>query len=415
MFVDVAKITIKSGKGGNGSVSFRKEAFIPDGGPDGGDGGDGGDVIFIADKGLSTLLDFRYKKKYEAGNGEDGRKKKQFGKAGKDCIIKVPEGTIIYDSEKKIVLADLMKDGDKYLALKGGKGGKGNVNFKTSVRQAPNFAEAGKEGKTRKLDLNLKLIADVSLIGLPNAGKSTLLSVITKAKPKIADYPFTTLFPNLGVVSRYDEDFTVADVPGLIEGANEGKGLGLEFLRHIERTRLIVHIVDVSADNPIKDFETINQEIKLYNYELANKPKIVAANKTDKALEYEEFCEYVRAQGLPVYPISAKNKEGIGVLIDAVNEKLLNIPLPERIEADIDIDLEDLNYRKIYCERIGDEYYLSGGQLEQIFNSTNFNDMSSCRYLSRYIEESGAIEELKKLGMKEGDTVKIKDFPLVFY
>ncbi|MDY3954763.1 MAG: GTPase ObgE, partial [Anaerovoracaceae bacterium] len=261
MFVDRAKITIRSGKGGNGCVSFRREPFVPEGGPDGGDGGRGGNVIFLADGNMRTLLDFRYKRKYEAENGEDGRKKKQFGKKGEDLIIKVPAGTVVIDDETGLPMYDLVKPGDSFIAAKGGRGGKGNVNFKTPTRQAPNFAEAGGFAKEKTVRLELKLIADVGLIGFPNVGKSTLLSVSTSATPKIANYHFTTLTPNLGVVQIYDSSFVMADIPGLIEGAHEGVGLGLDFLKHVERTRLLIHVIDVSGSegrDPIEDFEKIN-------------------------------------------------------------------------------------------------------------------------------------------------------------
>ena len=307
MFVDRAKITIRSGKGGNGCVSFRREPFVPEGGPDGGDGGRGGNVIFLADGNMRTLLDFRYKRKYEAENGEDGRKKKQFGKKGEDLIIKVPAGTVVIDDETGLPMYDLVKPGDSFIAAKGGRGGKGNVNFKTPTRQAPNFAEAGGFAKEKTVRLELKLIADVGLIGFPNVGKSTLLSVSTSATPKIANYHFTTLTPNLGVVQIYDSSFVMADIPGLIEGAHEGVGLGLDFLKHVERTRLLIHVIDVSGSegrDPIEDFEKINQELKAYSEKLASKPQIVAANKMDMAEDeqFERLKEYVEAKALLSIP-----------------------------------------------------------------------------------------------------------------
>ena len=311
MFVDRAVITIKSGKGGDGCVSFRREPFVPDGGPDGGDGGKGGDVIFVADSNIKTLLDFRYKRKYEAENGEDGRKKNQTGKNGKDCIIKVPLGTLLIDESTGTPIKDLVKHNDRHVAARGGKGGKGNVHFKSSVRQAPNFAEAGETGIERRIRLELKLIADVGLVGFPNVGKSTLLSVVTAARPKIANYHFTTLAPNLGVVQYDDSSFVMADIPGLIEGAHQGTGLGLDFLKHIERTRLLIHIVDVSGSegrDPIEDFETINEELRSYSPKLAEKPQIVAANKMDitEDAQYERFKAYIEEKVYKVFPISAQ-------------------------------------------------------------------------------------------------------------
>ena len=284
MFVDRAKINIKSGKGGDGCVSFRREPFVPEGGPDGGDGGKGGDVIFTVDNSLRTLMDFRYKRKYEAASGQNGMGRKKFGKSGEDLLIKLPPGTLVIDEKTGRVMKDLLKEGDSFVVAKGGKGGKGNVNFKTAVRQAPNFAEAGGASKARSVILELKLIADVGLIGFPNVGKSTLLSVSTKAKPKIANYPFTTITPNLGVVEIFDTSFVMADIAGIIEGAHEGAGLGHEFLKHIERTKLLIHVVDVSGSedrDPCDDFDKINRELEFYNEKLTNKYQIVAANKID--------------------------------------------------------------------------------------------------------------------------------------
>ena len=284
MFADRAKITIKSGKGGNGCVSFRREPFVPEGGPDGGDGGRGGNIVFLADRNLRTLMDFRYKKKYEAENGQDGMKKKCFGKNGQDLIIKVPVGTVVIDEDTGLVMRDLKEDGESFVAAKGGKGGKGNTNFKNSVRQAPNFAEAGGAARERNIILELKMIADVGLVGFPNVGKSSLLAVSTSARPKIENYHFTTIEPNLGVVKLYDKDFVMADIAGIIEGAHKGLGLGLKFLRHIERTKVLIHVVDVSGSegrDPKEDFDKINEELRQYGRRVSEKPMIVAANKID--------------------------------------------------------------------------------------------------------------------------------------
>ena len=282
MFVDRAKITIRSGKGGDGAVTFRREPYVPEGGPDGGDGGKGGDVVFVADRNLRTLMDFRYKRKYEAENGQNGMKRKRFGKSGEDLLIKVPLGTVIIDEETGRVMKDLTEDGERFIAARGGKGGRGNVNFKNSVRQAPNFAEAGGEARERRVILEMKLIADVGLVGFPNAGKSSLLAAATSAQPKIADYHFTTIDPNLGVVHLYDSSFVMADIAGLIEGASQGQGLGFRFLKHIERTKVLIHVVDVSGSegrDPREDFDKINRELAAYSPKIMKKPQLVAGQQ----------------------------------------------------------------------------------------------------------------------------------------
>ena len=296
MFVDKAEISIASGKGGNGAVTFRKEPFVPEGGPNGGDGGDGGSIIFVADRNLRTLMDFKYKRKYEAENGQDGMKKNRFGKKGEDLYIKVPVGTLIYDKETGLLMKDMIHDGDELVAAKGGRGGRGNVHFKSSVRRAPNFAEAGTTGKERTVILELKLIADVGLLGFPNVGKSTLLSAATSAKPKIANYHFTTIDPNLGVVNIHDTSFVMADIAGIIEGAHEGLGLGFRFLKHIERTKVLVHVIDVSGSegrDPIEDYIKINEELVQYDPQLAKKPQIIAANKMDMVYDEDKLNEFM--------------------------------------------------------------------------------------------------------------------------
>ncbi|MDD5986952.1 MAG: GTPase ObgE [Eubacteriales bacterium] len=420
MFVDRAKIFIKAGKGGDGAVTFRREPYVPEGGPDGGDGGRGGNVIFQADASLRTLMDFRYKKKYQAENGQNGMRKKKFGAAGSDLIIKVPPGTVIYDEASGLLMKDLLKPGDSFIAAKGGKGGKGNVHYKSSVRQAPNFAEAGGAGRERTVILELKLIADVGLVGFPNVGKSTLLSVCTKARPKIADYHFTTIEPNLGVVQVGDTDFVMADIAGLIEGAADGAGMGFYFLRHIERSRVLIHVVDVSGSegrDPIDDFDKINNELAKYSPKVAAKPQIVAANKIDlcdtDAPVYLKFKDYVEKKGYAVYPISAPIHLGVDALIKAAADLLKKAEeLPEEPEETFDFERDDTdpNYRKVYAGVDNGVYVLEGKQLRKIFDSTNFNDMGSLRYLYKYIEKSGALKELRAMGMKEGDTVRIFDF-----
>ena len=422
MFVDRAKIFIKSGKGGNGAVSFRREPFVPEGGPDGGDGGKGGDVIFQADENLRTLMDFRYKRKYEAENGQDGMKKKRYGKNGQDLVIKVPVGTVVIDEESGLVMKDLTRHGESFVAAKGGKGGKGNVKYTTSTRQAPNFAEAGGFAKERSVILEMKLIADVGLVGFPNVGKSSLLSVATSARPKIANYHFTTIEPNLGVVQIFDTSFVMADIAGIIEGAHEGAGLGHKFLKHIERTKVLIHVVDVSGSEgrePIEDFDKINRELEQYSPRLMKKPQIVAANKIDLISEddpkYLEFKEYVESRGYKVFPMSAPINLGVHeVLAEAADklQQLLSEPADEEPYEmfDFETDETDPDYRKVSVEFDGQDFILSGKQLEKIFNSTNFNDSGSLRYLYKYIEKSGAMDTMKEMGIEDGDIIKVKDY-----
>ena len=433
MFVDRAKIYIKSGKGGDGAVTFRREPYVPEGGPDGGDGGKGGDIVFMADRNLRTLMDFKYKKKYEAQAGQNGMKKKRFGKAGEDLIIKVPLGTVIIDEESGLVMKDLTEDGQSFVAAKGGKGGRGNTNFKNSVRQAPNFAEAGGAAKERNVILELKLIADVGLVGFPNVGKSSLLANSTSAQPKIANYHFTTIDPNLGVVQLYDDSFVMADIAGIIEGASQGLGMGFKFLKHIERTKVLIHVVDVSGcegRDPIDDFDKINSELAAYSQRILKKPQIVAANKIDLLADGEEdegylaFKKNVEELGYKVFPISAPIGTGVKELLAEALKELKEIEanpaLAEEDETeyfDFEADEKDPTYRDIECgyDEADDVYTLSGKQLSKIFKSTNFNDMGSLRYLYKYIEKNGAIDELKELGLEEGDIIRIEDFDMEFW
>lgn len=429
MFVDRARITIKSGKGGNGAVTFRREPFVPEGGPDGGDGGKGGDVIFEADSNLRTLMDFRYKRKYEAENGQNGMKKKRFGKKGQDLVIKVPPGTVVIDEETKLVMKDLINHGDSFVAAKGGKGGKGNVNFKNSVRQAPNFAESGGFAKERNVILEMKLIADVGLVGFPNVGKSTILSVSTNSEPKIANYHFTTIEPNLGVVEIFDNGFVLADIAGIIEGAHQGAGLGHKFLKHIERTKVLIHVVDISGSegrDPIEDFDKINKELKLYNEKIASKPQIVAANKIDMIDEddpkYLEFKAYVESKGIKVFPVSAPINIGIHELLaeaaTMLDKLALEAPEEEYEYEMFDFEKDDIeeDFKEVYTSVASDgAFVITGKQLKKIFDSTNFNDGGSLRYLYKYIEKKGALEELKEKGLEEGDTIRIFDYEFEYF
>ena len=431
MFVDRAKITIRSGKGGDGAVTFRREPYVPEGGPDGGDGGKGGDVVFVADRNLRTLMDFRYKRKYEAENGQNGMKRKRFGKSGEDLLIKVPLGTVIIDEETGRVMKDLTEDGERFIAARGGKGGRGNVNFKNSVRQAPNFAEAGGEARERRVILEMKLIADVGLVGFPNAGKSSLLAAATSAQPKIADYHFTTIDPNLGVVHLYDSSFVMADIAGLIEGASQGQGLGFRFLKHIERTKVLIHVVDVSGSegrDPREDFDKINRELAAYSPKIMKKPQLVAANKIDMceedSEEYQAFRRHVEEQGYRVFPLSAPLGLGVKELLAAAFEKLRLVEAEAATEPDDESEYFDFAaeendpaYRHIEAryDEEEDVYVLSGRQLDKIFRSTNFNDMGSLRYLYKYIERSGAIDRLKELGLEEGDIIRINDYDMEYW
>lgn len=436
MFVDRAKITIKSGKGGNGAVTFRREPYVPEGGPDGGDGGRGGDVVFFADENLRTLMDFRYKRKYEAENGQNGMKKKRYGKNGEDLIIKVPVGTMVIDEESGKVMMDMTEHGQSFVAAKGGRGGKGNAKFATPTRQAPNFAEAGGFAKERNVILEMKLIADVGLVGFPNVGKSSLLQAATSARPKIANYHFTTIDPNLGVVQIFDDSFVMADIAGIIEGAHEGAGLGHYFLKHIERTKVLIHIVDISGSegrDPKEDFDKINAELEQYSSRLIDKPQIVVANKIDilgcTSLpedleicdEYIQFSEYVQSKGYKVFPMSAAAGIGIKEILEEAYKTLKEVEANPQTEDseyeffDFEADDYDPDYKKVFAEFDGESYILYGRQLEKIFNSTNFNDSGSRRYLFRYIEDSGAYEMLKELGIEEGDTIKLFDTEYEYY
>ncbi len=426
MFIDSASIFVKAGKGGNGAVSFRREKFEPSGGPYGGDGGDGGSVIIESSESIRTLMDFRYKRRYIAENGEDGKTKKQYGKKGKDLLIKVPAGTLIKDGETKKVIADLKEANQRFIIAKGGKGGKGNAKFATSTRQAPRFAEAGEKGDEKNIILELKLLADVGLVGFPNVGKSTILSILSSAKPKIANYPFTTLEPNLGVVYIGEgESFVMADIPGLIEGAAEGVGLGHDFLRHIERTRLIVHVLDGSASegrDPLDDFYKINDELFKYNEKLSDKYQIVVLNKMDipGAMERSFSIENeLKEKGFEVFKISSVTKEGIDALKYNIWNRLLKI---ERDYKTFDEVLEfsgeegnKNNKDDIIVKKENEKYIVEGSFVEKLLYSTNFDDIDSLRYFQNTMRKRGIVDELKRLGIRENESVFICDHEFEFF
>lgn len=416
MFVDIAKIRIKAGNGGNGAVAFHREKYIASGGPDGGDGGKGGDIIFQADDHLATLADFRYKRKYTAENGQNGGGSKCTGRKGKDLVIKVPKGTIIKEAESGAVLAD-MSGGEPFIAAKGGKGGWGNQHFATPTRQAPRFSRDGYPGEEWEVQLELKLLADVGLLGYPNVGKSSLISVVSEAKPIIADYHFTTLTPVLGVVRMGPESsFVMADIPGLIEGAGEGVGLGHRFLRHVERCRMLVHVVDVAGSegrDPIEDFKTINKELAVFNPELTKCPQIVAGNKVDLATDEQlaRFRKFIEEQGLEYYEIIAPICEGTQELINAVAAKLAELPPVRRFESE-PVPMEVLERKKDSGFKItvrDGDYYVEAEWLLKILNKTDIDDYESLQYFQRVLDSSGILASLAERGIKEGDTVIIYD------
>ncbi|MDO4792947.1 MAG: GTPase ObgE [Filifactor alocis] len=426
MFIDKAKIHVKAGNGGNGAVAFRREIYVPAGGPAGGDGGNGGNVIFRADSNLRTLMDFKYKKSYIAPSGEDGKGSNMYGKKGEDLVLLVPVGTVIRDEQTGLVIADLKENAEEATVAKGGRGGKGNTHFKSSIRQAPNFAKAGTEGQERNVLLELKLIADVGLLGFPNVGKSTFLSIVTKANPKIANYHFTTLTPNLGVVKLPDKaSFVIADIPGIIEGAHEGVGLGHDFLRHIERTRLLLHIVDISGiegREPYEDFLQINRELVLYNEKLAQREQIVIANKMDLLFDksaYNEFKEKVEKDGYKVFPLSGATKEGLDDVLNYVSQRLSEIeeePLysPEDMWSGED-DRAVLPEEEIRIDVVDGVYVIEGEKLEKLLCSVNFDDMESIRYFQRVMEQNGVFDRLRSMGIDDGDTVRMYDLEFEFF
>lgn len=416
MLADTASVYVEAGNGGNGLVSFHREKYVAAGGPDGGDGGHGGDVIFVVDEKLSTLMDFRYKRRYKAQNGEDGKSAKGSGKNGEDLIVKVPAGTIIKDAESGKIIADLKQIGQRFTVAKGGCGGWGNCHFATATRQIPRFAKSGTEGDRREITMELKLLADVGLVGFPNVGKSTLLSVVSDARPKIANYHFTTLEPNLGVVDLGPEkSFVMADIPGIIEGASEGIGLGHEFLRHVERTRLLIHVVDASGiegRNPIEDFDLINKEIEMYNPTLAERTQIVAANKRDLAFDteiYDGFCDEMEKRGYKVFKISAATNLGVSELMKYVSSILDTIPIPVLYDES-ETEEEIISYEEeapFTVRRENEAYVVEGKWLKRLLGSTNFEDNESLQYFQNALRKKGVIKALEKMGINEGDPVKM--------
>ena len=423
MFVDRVKIHVKGGNGGNGMGSFFRAKYITHGGPDGGDGGRGGDVIFVGDESMGTLMDFRYKRMFKAGNGQDGGKRNCFGKDGESVVIKVPVGTVIREAESGKIMADITKHGEEKILIHGGKGGKGNQHFATPTRQAPRYAEPGRVAKEYDVILELKLIADVGLIGFPNVGKSTLLSMVTNANPKIANYHFTTLAPNLGVVEgRYGDSFVLADIPGLVEGASEGVGLGHAFLRHVERTKVFIHVVDaagVEGDDPVENVRKINQELEAYNPELMKRPQVIAANKTDipgSEENVERLKEAYEKEGFEVFPISAATNKGLDELLTKVAEILKNYPEDIVFEEEYEeYDEVAVDQEPFTIEVEDGVYVVRGVGVEKMIGYTNIDTEKGFAFFQRYLKEKGIIEALEEKGIQEGDTVRIYDMEFEFW
>jgi GTP-binding protein len=417
LFIDYAEISVKAGNGGNGAISFRREKYVPAGGPDGGDGGKGGDVVLKIDDNLTTLMDFRYRKKYIAPDGENGMGSRCSGKDGKPLVISVPRGTVVKDTQSGLVIAD-MSINEEFVIAKGGRGGWGNSHFATPTRQAPRFAKAGQPGEERRITLELKLLADVGLIGFPNVGKSTLLSVITAARPKIANYHFTTLVPNIGIASVNGVSFAVADIPGLIEGANEGTGLGTDFLRHIDRCRLLIHLVDASGSegrDPVSDYEKINSELFLYSPELAKRPQIVAANKCDLISGDDSGLErlraHLKARNVPLFEISAATHSGIDDLMKKTVEMLANLPPIKVYEPEYVEEPETEDDAIINISRRDDgAFVVEGKRLMRAIALVDPNDYESLGYMQKVLRQCGVFEMLEKKGIKEGDIVSINNF-----
>ena len=426
MFADTAKIIVRSGKGGDGHVSFRREKYVPDGGPDGGDGGRGGNIVFLADENVNTLIDYRHKRKFAATPGEEGGKKRKHGANGEDLVLKVPKGTLIREASTGKIIHDMGDSNEPYILLKGGRGGKGNQHYATPTMQAPKYAQPGGKAREMELILELKSIADVGLVGFPNAGKSTFLSAVTNAKPKIADYPFTTLDPNLGVVDLDESGFIIADIPGLIEGAADGVGLGHEFLKHIERCRILIHLVDaasVEGRDPVQDVIAINQELSKYSEKVSGKKQVIAANKMDliyEETEKEEILERLRSidKNVPVFPISAATKHGVMELLQYVNDLLQKTSTDESMfasEFDVD-DYYSTEIEPFTVEKIDEETYsVEGPRIERMLGYTNLESEKGFLFFQNFMREQGILDELKKQGISEGDTVRVYGHEFDYY
>lgn len=423
MFTDYTKIIVKSGDGGSGAITFRREKYVASGGPDGGDGGKGGDVYFVVDPDQNTLINFRYNKKYKAQNGENGSGNRCFGKSGEDLYIKVPRGTVIKDSETGKVIADLSEEGQCELIFPGGRGGKGNSHFATATRQAPRFAQGGEKGIEKEIILELKLIADVGLVGFPNVGKSTILSMVTSARPKIADYHFTTLEPNLGVVKgEYGDSFVIADIPGIIEGASQGIGLGLKFLRHIERTRLLLHVIDVSGSEdriPVDDFKTINEELKKYSEKLASRKQIIVANKIDSMQNeelYKDLENLAKKEKLKIFKVSAATGEGLKELFKYVSDIIKTLPKEDILDGEERVVYtleEDKDEFEVIKEN--GEFIVKGPAVDRLMGRVNLEDNESLYYFQKTLRNLGIDNALKASGAKEGDTVRFNDWEFEWY
>ncbi|MBQ9156378.1 MAG: GTPase ObgE [Eubacterium sp.] len=428
MFADRARIFIRSGKGGDGHVSFRRELYVPDGGPDGGDGGKGGDLIFVVDPGLNTLTDYRHKRKYSAGDGKEGSKRRCTGASGEDMILKVPAGTVVKDAETGKVILDMANRTEPVVLLRGGRGGKGNTHYATATMQAPKYAQPGQDAKELWVDLELKVIADVGLVGFPNVGKSTLLSRVTNAKPKIANYHFTTLNPNLGVVDLSDGNgFVIADIPGIIEGASEGIGLGYEFLRHIERTKVMIHLVDaasVEGRDPIEDIKAINKELEAYNKELASRPQVIAANKIDAMTEedcqvmVELLEEEFGPAGIKIFPISAVSGKGLKELLWYVNNLLKELPEETTTfdqEFFLDLQKEEPEESIVVSMESPGVYTVEGPKVERMLGYTNLESEKGFEFFQKFMKTNQVLDRLEELGIEEGDTVRLYNLEFDYY
>lgn len=422
MLIDYVKINVKSGNGGDGAMSFRREKYVANGGPDGGDGGRGGNVYLKVNKDMNTLLEFRYKKKFKAEDGKRGEGARRSGKSGEDLYIYVPKGTIVRDIDKDVVVVDLSEEEQEFLIAKGGRGGRGNQHFATPTRQVPNFAEMGQKGVEKNIELELKMLADVGLIGFPNVGKSTIISTVSSAKPKIANYHFTTLEPALGVVkSKSGDTFVMADIPGIIEGASEGVGLGLTFLKHVERTRLLLHVIDISGCEgrvPVEDFKLINKELEKYSKKLSSKTQIVVANKIDSLIEENyivDLKEECDKYGYKLFETSAATKQGLDELIEYLAAELRKIPKEEFVHIDENYEkFEELD-QEWFVEKKSDDYYLvTGAPIERLMSKVNVFDVESRQYMQRVLVNMGVMKKLHDMGLKEGDVIDILGYQLEY-